>query len=172
MHVHDCNSGDESALYMGVSMDRENTRAYLSQLKTIDRRIRCKIDEADKWRSIAENRSSHISEVKVQTSSKPDKMAEAITRALEYEQESRDLANHLIETKHSLLRQIEGLNDDKQYLILSMYFVQNMKYRDIQMEMDCTFNNVKKNLRAAIDSFGEKYEKEIDIYTKTTLKVP
>lgn len=153
-------------------MDRENTRAYLSQLKTIDRRIKCKIDEAEKWRSIAENRTSHISDIKVQTTPKPDKMAEAITRALEYEQESRDLANHLIETKHSLLKQIEGLNDDKQYLILSMYFVQNKNYKDIQAEMDCTYNNVKRSLKNAIDNFGEKYEKEVTFYTENVLKIP
>lgn len=153
-------------------MDRENTRAYLSQLKTIDRRIKCKIDEAEKWRSIAENRTSHISDIKVQTTPKPDKMAEAITKALEYEQESRDLANHLIETKHSLLKQIEGLNDDKQYLILSMYFVQNKNYKDIQAEMDCTYNNVKRSLKNAIDNFGEKYEKEVTFYTENVLKIP
>lgn len=153
-------------------MDRENTRAYLSQLKTIDRRIKCKIDEAEKWRSIAENRTSHISDIKVQTTPKPDKMAEAITKALEYEQESRDLANHLIETKHSLLKQIEGLNDDRQYLILSMYFVQNKNYKDIQAEMDCTYNNVKRSLKNAIDNFGEKYEKEVTFYTENVLKIP
>jgi DNA-directed RNA polymerase specialized sigma24 family protein len=152
-------------------MDKESTRAYLSQLKTIDRRIKCKLEEAERWRDIAENRSSHISEIKVQTSSKPDKMAEAVTRALEYEEESRVLANQLVENKYRLIKQIEGL-DDNHYLILNMYFVQNMKYKDIQSEMDCTFNNVKKSLRDAVKTFGEKYEKEITEYEQTTLKVP
>lgn len=153
-------------------MDRERTKAYLSQLKMIDKRIKCKLDEAEKWRGIAENRSSHISEIKVQTSTKPDKMAEAVTRALEYEEESRVLANQLIENKHTLIRQIEGMDDEKHYLILNMYFVQNMKYKDIQREMDCTFNNVKKGLRDAVNTFGEKYEKEIEFYENTTLKIP
>jgi DNA-directed RNA polymerase specialized sigma24 family protein len=47
-----------------------------------------------------------------------------------------------------------------------------MKYKDIQSEMDCTFNNVKKSLRDAVKTFGEKYEKEITEYEQTTLKVP
>lgn len=153
-------------------MDRESTRAYLSQLKTIDRRIKCKLEEAEKWRSIAQNTTSPIGAVKVQSSSKPDKMAEAITKALEYERESRILAEQLVETKYSLIRQIEGLNDDRYYLILNMYFVQNMKYKDIQTEMDCTFNNVKKSLRDAVKKFGEKYEKEITMYENTVLKLP
>lgn len=153
-------------------MNRESTRAYLSQLKTIDRRIKCKLEEAERWRDIAENRSSHISEIKVQTSSKPDKMAEAVTKAMEYEEESRILASQLVENKHNLIKQIEGLENENHYLILNMYFVRNMKYKDIQTEMDCTFNNVKKSLREAVKTFGEKYEKEIEIYEKTTLKIP
>lgn len=162
----------QSVLYVGLKMDREITRAYLSQLKTIDKRIKCKLEEAEKWRSIAENRSSHVSPVKVQTSSKPDKMAEAITKALEYEQESRELADYLVETKYNLIKQIESVGDDRYYLILNMYFVQNMKYAAIQKEMDCTFNNVKKSLRDAVKTFGEKYEKEITFYENTVLKVP
>lgn len=166
------NDDSESVLYVGMIMDRESTKAYLSQLKMIDKRIKCKLEEAEKWRSIAENKSSHISDAKVQTSSKPDKMAEAIIKAMEYERESRILANNLVETKHNLIRQIEGLNNEKHYLFLNMYFVQNMKYKDIQTEMDCTFNNVKKGLRDAVKTFGETYEKEIELYNETTLKVP
>lgn len=153
---------------MGLKMDREITRAYLSQLKTIDRRIKCKLEEAEKWRGIAENRSNHISEVKVQTSSKTDKMAEAVTKAMEYEEESRALAERLVETKHHMISQMEGLDNDRHYLILNMYFVQDMTYNKIQTELDCTFNNVKKSLRDAVKAFGDKYEKEI----RETLKIP
>ena len=150
-------------------MDREVTRAYLGQLKTIDGRIKCKLEEAERWRDIAENRSGHIGLVKVQSSPTPDKMAEAITKAIEYERESRMLAEQLVNTKHALIKQIEDIGNDRYYLVLNMYFIRNMKYKDIQNEMDCTFNNVKKSLRDAIASFGEKYEKEIEFYTKNTL---
>ena len=146
----------------------EMTRNYLNRLKTIDKRIKIKLEEAEKWHSIAENHTGHISEVKVQTSPKPDKMAEAVVNALHYEQESYELAKKLVDEKNVMLMQIFEM-DEKYCLILNMYFMQNMSYKKIQDEMDYSFNNVKSTLRKAIKAFGERYSEEVDAYTVEVL---
>jgi len=142
----------------------EKTRMYLNQLKTIDGRIKNKLEEAERWKSIAENHSSHISEVKVQTSPKLDKMAEAIANAIQYEEESYALANELVIAKHELLTKIDSM-EEKYYQVLNLFFVQNKKYKDISITLDCSYNCVKENMRDAVKAFGMKYEDEINEYS-------
>lgn len=141
-------------------MNSAATRAYLNQLKTIDKRIKYKLDEAEKWRNIAENHSSHISEVRVQTSPKPDKMADAIVKALQYEEDSYALADKLVVTKSELIREIDSM-EERHYIILNLAFMQNKTYKEMGAELDCSYNNVKGSLRDAIKAFGEKYENNI-----------
>ena len=88
-----------------------NAREYLWQLKNIDKRIEDKMDEAQRWRDIAENTTSKLSKDKVQTSPKPDKMADAITNAVMYEQESEEIAKKLTEFKHKVTLQIDEIDD-------------------------------------------------------------
>lgn len=150
-------------------MKNEWTRAYLSQLKTIDKRIKYKLDEAGKWRSIAENHSSHISEVKVQSSPNPDKMADAIVKAIQYEAESYALADKLVTTKNELIHEIDAM-EEKHYVILNLAFMQNKTYKEMGAELDCSYNNVKGSLRDAIKAFGEKYETNITKFMGETQK--
>lgn len=147
----------------------ELTRAYLSQLKTIDNRIRFKLEEADRWRGIAENHSSNLSDCKVQTTPKPDKMADAITNAMMYEKESYELANRLISVKHTLISQIDSM-DEKHYTFLNLFFIQNKRYKDISSVLDCSFGNVKNGLRESIKAFGEKYDEDIRQYGENLTK--
>lgn len=146
----------------GMSQN-DKTRAYLNRLKTIDKRIKFKLEEAEKWRGIAENHTSHISEVKVQTSPKPDKMADAVANALQYEQESLKLANDLVEQKKVMIDQIYNM-DEKYCPILNLFFMQNKSYKEIESELDLTFNNVRCTLRKSILAFGDKYSSEIEEY--------
>lgn len=149
-------------------MNKDITRAYLNRLKTIDKRIKYKLEEAERWRSIAENHSSHLSEDKVQTSPKPDKMADAITNAVQYERDSYDLAARLVGIKHTVEEQIYNM-EESHYAVLSLYFLQNKSYKDMQTELDCSYNNVKGGLRRAIKAFGEKYTEEIKEYETEVL---
>ena len=143
--------------------DTELTRAYLNQLKTIDKRIKFKLEEAEKWRGIAENHSSHISDVKVQTTPKPDKMAEAITNALQYEQDSYNLANELIALKKHITSQVESM-EEKNYVILYLFFIQGKTYKDIGRELDISNNGVKASIREAVRKFGIKFAEEISVF--------
>ena len=93
-------------------------REYLSQLKTIDSKIRYKCDEEQRWRDIATNMTAKISENKVQNTKNPDPLGEAITRAVTYQRECADLTIKLIELKHTITDQIDSLNDDLAHYLL------------------------------------------------------
>lgn len=144
---------------MGVKM---TAKEYLWQLKNIDKRIKDKMDEAQRWRDIAENTTSKLSDDKVQTSSKPDKMADAITNAVQYERESMELARKLTDFKHHVTLQIDDIEDIRCYDVLKMFFVRDMKIVDIRSELDRSDRHVRREIDKSIEVFGKKYADEIE----------
>lgn len=139
-----------------------NAREYLWQLKNIDKRIKDKMDEAQRWRDIAENTTARIDEDKVQTTLKPDKMADAITNAVQYERESEALARRLTEFKHHVTLQIDNIDDIRHYDALKMFFVKDMTYVQMQAQMDKSYRHVRREVDRAIDVFGSMYSDEIE----------
>lgn len=132
-------------------------KTYLDQLKNIDKRINDKIMEAQKWREIAQNPSAHISEVKVQKTILPDRLGDAISKAVTYEQESEDLASELTELKHTIIRQIDEIGDEKYYNLLKGYYIKRMTYTELGKQEKLSYKQAKRQVQLAIDSFDEKY---------------
>lgn len=137
-------------------------REYLWQLKNIDKRISDKMEEAQRWRDIAENVTSKLNKDKVQTSPKPDKMADAITNAIQYEKESQELARKLAEFKNKVSLMIDDIDDIRYYELLKKFFIFDMKYADIQSALDRSYRHVRRELDKAIEFFGNKYGDEIE----------
>lgn len=139
-----------------------NAREYLWQLKNIDKRIEDKMEEAQRWRDIAENVTSKINKDKVQTSPKPDKMADAIVNAVQYEAESEDLARRLAEFKNKVIHMIDAIDDIRYYDILKMFFVRDMKIVDIRSSLDRSDRHVRREIDKSIEFFGKIYSEEIE----------
>lgn len=137
-------------------------REYLWQLKNIDKRIEDKMEEAQRWRDIAENVTSKVSKDKVQTTPKPDKMADAIVNAVQYEQESEELARRLAEFKNKVIHMIDAIDDIRYYDILKMFFVRNMKIVDIRSSLDRSDRHVRREIDKSIEYFGKMYAEEIE----------
>ena len=139
-----------------------NAREYLWQLKNIDKRIADKMEEAQRWRDIAGNVTAKLNKDKVQTTPKPDKMADAIVNALQYERESEDLARKLAEFKNQVSHMIDDIDDIRYYEVLKKFFIFDMKYIDIQSVMDRSYRHVRRELDKAIEFFGNKYSDVIE----------
>ena len=87
-----------------------NTKTYLSQLWNIDKRIKDKLSEADKWMEIAYGRSigksKEIKHDTIQTSHEPDKIADAVVKSIDYYHEAVELSKDMVEKKHTIEKQI------------------------------------------------------------------
>lgn len=120
------------------------------------------MEEAQRWRDIAENVTSKVSKDKVQTTPKPDKMADAIVNAVQYEQESEELARRLAEFKNKVIHMIDAIDDIRYYDILKMFFVRNMKIVDIRSSLDRSDRHVRREIDKSIEYFGKMYAEEIE----------
>lgn len=132
-------------------------REYLNQLRNIDRRIKDKIEEEQRWRDIATNTTSKLSDMKVQTSKDPDPMGTAITKAVQYQRESAELAARLVDLKNTITMQIDTIGDDKAYTILKMVFVQGKDYSEVAVELKRSYRHAVREIDVAIKKFGDKY---------------
>lgn len=132
-------------------------REYLNQLKNIDRRIKDKLEEEQRWRDIATNTTARLSDMKVQTTKDSDPMGTAISKAVTYQRESAELAIKLVELKNTITTQIDGIGDDKTYTILKMVFVQEKDYSEVAVELKRSYRHTVREIDNAVKTFGDKY---------------
>ena len=138
-----------------------DTRTYLDQLKNIDKRIKNKISEAEKWRDIAlSTKGGALDDVKVQETLNPDKMGSAIAMAVDYERESERLAEELTALKARIIEQIDGMDDPLHYNILYWLYVENKRFVEVAVMVDYSYKQTKRHYNNALDAFEAKYGKE------------
>lgn len=133
-----------------------NTKEYLGQMRNIDRFIKDKLEEAEKWRAIAENMTGNLNEICVQTTKQPDKMANAVIKLVDLLRESDEEALSLINIKETIIKQIDELyrmGYDKDYMILKSYYVHERSLAYIALDSQYSYKQIKRNYEKAIQRF-------------------
>ena len=131
-------------------------QAYLEQLVDIDRRIKDKLRESSEWRSIAMSKGAGIEEVKVQSTPNKAPMEDAVCKAVQYEREAAELAEHLTELKHTIIGQIDDMEGDE-YSYLKDRYVYGVRIGTMADKYNYTYQGMKKKLRIAVAAFAKKY---------------
>lgn len=151
---------------MGSCKDGDimTTKEYLGQMKNVDCFIRDKLEEAEKWRAIAEKITGNLNDVCVQTTKQPDKMANAVTRLVDLVRESDKMAFDLINLKEKIISQIDELHKmgfNVEYNILKSYYVNERSLAFIALDSHYSYKQTKRNYEKAIrrfeSIFGETY---------------
>lgn len=137
-----------------VTMD---TKQYLGQLNNIDRRIKDKLEEAEKWKAIAMSTGNANYEEKVQSSPKYQKMADAVTLAVSFEEESKEKAKELTVLKDKIIKQIDGIENELYYNILKSMYINDCDLSKIGYQEGYGYKQIKRHYERAIICFGEKY---------------
>ena len=125
-------------------------------MRNIDRFIKDKLEEAEKWRAIAENMTGNLNEICVQTTKQPDKMANAVIKLVDLLRESDEEALYLINIKETIIKQIDELyrmGYDKDYMILKSYYVQERSLAYIALDSQYSYKQIKRNYEKAIQRF-------------------
>ena len=107
-----------------------NAREFLEQLKKLDRLIANKLIEKEQWRSIATGTTAHSDGERVQSSGSQQKMADAVVRYINIEQEIDAVIDQLVDTKKDVISVIEQLKPDE-YDVLHKRYVQYMELYEV-----------------------------------------
>jgi len=132
------------------------TKEYLGQMRNMDRFIKDKLEEAEKWRAIAENMTGNLNDICVQTTKQSDKMANAVIKLVDLIRESDEEALSLINTKNNITKQIDELHKmghDREYMILKSYYIHGRSLAYIALDSHYSYKQTKRNYEKAIIKF-------------------
>lgn len=140
------------------------TKTYLSQLWNIDRRIKDKLEEAERWRKIAYDRSigggSGNTSERVQSTPNPDKIGDAIAKSVDYYNEAKQISKEMVEKKHTIELQIDSIEDDTHYNVLHSYYIDEKSLNEIALDEHYSYKSAKRKFESAIKHFESIYGKE------------
>ena len=130
---------------------------YLDQVEKLDTIIQNKLIERLQWREIAMGVTSNSEGERVQSSSRPSKMADAIDRCVDIEAEIDALIDRLVDVKREITDTIEQLNATE-YDVLHKRYIQHLSYTEIAEAKGRDYNWVTtihgralKSVQAIID---------------------
>ena len=126
-----------------------DAKTFLRQLKKLDCMISNKLIEIEQWKSIAVGVVAPMGDERVQTSGSKQKMADAVIRYVDLEQEINEDIDRLVDAKRDVIRVIEQLPVED-YDLLHKHYVQYIELVDISVMYKRSYNGVKEQHKRAI----------------------
>ena len=108
-----------------------DAKDYLQQVEKLDVRIQNKLIECQQWRDMAFGITASIGGERVQSSGSQQKMADAVIKCVDMEEEINSLVDSLIDVKKEVISTIEKLNSPTEYDILHKRYIQFMTLQEI-----------------------------------------
>lgn len=107
-----------------------NAKSFLLQMKKLDKMIENKMVEKEQWIDIAQGTTAMLGSERVQSSGSQQKMADAVERFIEIENEIDECIGKLIEAKKDVISVIEML-DVVEYDFLHKVYVQYIDLKEV-----------------------------------------
>lgn len=108
-----------------------DAKSYLRQVEKLDKQISNKLVEREQWRDIALGITASIGGERVQASGSQQKMADAVVKCVDMEEEINALVDNLIEVKKDVIATIEQLDSPTEYDILHKRYIQFLPLQEI-----------------------------------------
>ena len=119
-------------------MNQVNAKDYLLQIQKLDKLIENKLQEVAHWKAVATGTTVCSEGDRVQSSGSKQKMADAICRYMQMEDEINAAIDRLVDTKQEIIETIEMLSIDE-YDLLHKIYVQKKELYEAAMEMDRSY---------------------------------
>jgi DNA-directed RNA polymerase specialized sigma24 family protein len=116
--------------------------SFLKQVEKLDTLIKNKLIEKAQWRDIALGITANMEGERVQSSSRPSKMADAIDKCVDMEAEIDSLIDKLIDTKRDVISVIEQLSATE-YDVLHKHYIQGITLFEISSKLGRSYSWVK-----------------------------
>lgn len=134
------------------------SKDYLQQVVKLDRLIQNKMIEKEQWHSIATSTTSHSEGERVQSSGSKQKMADAVCKYVEMENEIDAYIDRLIDMKKKVISNIEHLNA-AEYDLLHKVYIQMIPLDQVAILYDKSYSwatavhgRALKNLQDILDN--------------------
>lgn len=107
------------------------SKDFLKQIKTLDKRIKNKLIERQQWHDLALTITANMGGERVQSSGSQSKMADAVDVCVDAEAEILEAVKNLRAIKGEVIQTIEGIDNATFYDVLHQRYVQCKSLQDI-----------------------------------------
>lgn len=147
--------------------EKSKEEIFLERVELVDAIIPNKLIEREQWYDLALSITAHMDGERVQSSGSKSKMADAVERCHDMEQEILAAVEKLIQEKQKVVSTLERLDNPIEYKILHMRYIQYIELKDIAAILKLEYSNVttihgraKKSVRKLLDA--EKFVTSCD----------
>ena len=141
-------------------MEDMNTKQYLKQISRLDRMIQNKLGELYKLKSMACSITIAPKDTNIQTSSDKDKLGSTVAKIVDLETEIDNMVGEFVDKRRKIVDQIDNMENDDYYHVLSMRYIEGKKFEDISKETKWSERQVFRLHDKAISDFERIYGKE------------
>ena len=138
-------------------------KKYLERLKTIDIRIEQKIEELSRLEGIATSMGNLMYGEKVQKSGTGDKVANSVSAIVDLQNEINYEIDAFVKEKHTVINQINSLEDSRYIGILFKCYVEQKDFATIADEMQYVYGHALRIHKAALKQFQREYQMLLDV---------
>ena len=133
-----------------------DTRTYLSQINKLNLMINNKLQEIYELRTIATRVTISTENERVK-SSPTNVLENSVAKIIDKEWEIEKLVDMLIDKRSLIIAQIDAIENQKYYSILTYKYVQCLTIKEIQSKMNLQERQVKNLQTEAIMEFERLY---------------
>lgn len=119
---------------------------YLERIKKIDALIEVKKEDSSRWFGIAAGLGGFSTSDAVQSTKNPHKMADAVTKRIEIENEIKALEAE----REDIFKTLERL-PSAEYMVLIKYYINGDRIKQIARRFGMSYDWAKKKKAAALD---------------------
>lgn len=128
----------------------QQTKEYLGRVRDLTGRIAAKQGEVEHLKNIALSITANSEGERVKSSSKPDKMAEAVTGYVEAQREIDELVTSLFAARREIVEVIGKLDNQLYYIVLSMYYLQGKSFAEVAEATHYSYQYILEVHRTAV----------------------
>lgn len=133
------------------------TKEYLNQIGKLTFMVEAKFEELHRLQTLACRITIATEKERVKSSPDPDKMAEAVEKIIECENELNTLIKRTVNQRNQIIKMIDELENPSSHKILTLRYVQDLTDKEIASKMNIAPSHVYKVQKTALNDFEHKY---------------
>lgn len=136
------------------------TKEYLSQIGRLDRQIQNKLSEIYQLKTMAYGVTVSNDGERVQTSGDKDRLGSVVAKIVDLEVETDDIVDRFVERRKQIIEQIDKIENEDYYHVLSMRYVGKNTFEDIAKATNWSIRKVFSIHGKALLEFEKMYGTE------------
>lgn len=137
-----------------------DTKAYLNQIGRLERQIQNKLTEIYQLKTMACSVTVSNDGERVQTSGNKDRLGSVVAKIVDLEHETDELVDNFVSKRKRIIQQIDGIEIDDYYHVLSMRYVGKNTFEDIAKATNWSIRKVFGLHDKALQEFEKLYGAE------------